>query len=261
VIVAIVTIAYNSGSGLLRLVETASSTRHDVRFYVFLHSCHAETGDACEQAARSMPVTCYPYAENRGVSRSWNEGALAAYAAGADVVLIANDDIVFSPGDIDKLAGKALRCRGHYIVSCAGYHQRFGRRIPSLGYSCFALNPIAFETLGCFDENIFPAYCEDQDYAYRARLAVLSEENCAETLPYHAGSAAIFSDPGLRAQNSLTHARNLDYYRRKWGGEGGAERFTCPFGKNEFTYYIAPDRRHAPYGPGYDRTDHDIVRI
>jgi len=74
-----------------------------------------------------------------------------------------------------------VRSRGHYIVSCAGYHQRFGRRIPSLGYFGFALNPIALRLL-MLDENIFPAYCEDQTTLPRA-LAGLSEENCADALP------------------------------------------------------------------------------
>src|SRR5205085_1350846 len=82
-------------------------------------------------------------------------------------------------GDLDGVAAKAMRCRERYIVSCAGPHQRLGRFLPSHGYSFFAVNPIAIETIGCFDENFFPAYCEDQDYARRAALAGLSEENCA----------------------------------------------------------------------------------
>ncbi|MFX6027917.1 hypothetical protein ABTE84_21450, partial [Acinetobacter baumannii] len=76
-------------------------------------------------------------------------------------------------------------------------HRRRGQRLPSCGYACFAINPIALETLGCFDENFFPAYCEDQDYARRAALAGLSEENCADTQIVHMGSNAIFSDAML----------------------------------------------------------------
>jgi GT2 family glycosyltransferase len=259
--ISIVTIAYNSSVSIAKLLDTAESKRHRIDFHLFLHSEHPPTMEACARLAETPNVMYYPYGVNRGVSKSWNEGMLNAYAAGADVVLIVNDDIYFSAGDIDKLAERAFQFRESYIVTCAGFHLRFNRPIPSQGYSCFAINPIAIEEIGCFDENISPAYCEDQDYARRAGLAGLSEQNCPGTMVYHSGSAAIFTDPILNIQNRLTHGRNIAYYWRKWGGDGGHEVFFHPFNNPEFGYYIAPDRRHTPYGPAYDRIDHDIVRL
>jgi GT2 family glycosyltransferase len=184
---------------------------------------------------------------------------LQGYRDGADVVVITNDDVVFAPSDLDALASAAASDRERYIVSCAGPHGRYGCRLPSHGYACFAINPVALDRLGCFDQNFFPAYCEDQDYSRRAALAGLHEGNCANTNVFHAGSTAIFSDQDLRIRNSRTQALNMSYYRRKWGGNGDNERYRYPFNDPAFDYRIPPDRRERPYGPGYDRACLDDV--
>lgn len=259
--IGIVTIAYNSADLLLKLFDTAKSKHHNIAFHLFLHSQHPSTVAACERLAEASNVTYYPFGVNRGISKSWNDGMLNAYDDGADIVLIVNDDIYFSAGDVDKLAKKALRCRDRYIITCAGFDLRCNWPVLSLGYSCFAINPIAIEKLGCFDENIFPAYCEDQDHIYRGRLAGLFEETCLDTNVYHARSSTIYADPALFSRIGLTAGRNVAYYRRKWGDDSGYERFAHPFNNPKFDHFIAPNLRHAPYGPDYDRSDHDVVRI
>jgi len=259
--VAVVTVAYNSNLGISRLVETAIQSTHRVQIHLFLHSQHPLTVQACSRLAKLPGVVYYGHGCNRGLSKSWNDGILNAYSSDADVVLVVNDDVSFSPGDVDQLARKAFDHRDRYIISCAGFHRRLNRWLPSHGYSCFAVNPVAVEKIGVFDENFFPCYCEDQDYAYRASLAGLHEENCSGTKIWHGGSDTIYSDPALSRQNRFTQVRNLEYYIRKWGGVGGQERFTHPFDRPELGYDILPDRRHSPYGPPFDRTDHDIVTL
>jgi GT2 family glycosyltransferase len=261
--IALVTVAYNSAHGIGRLVETALPSEHDanLRVHLFLHSREPETMAACLRLADLPRVAYYPYGCNRGLGKSWNEGILNAYDAGADVVLVVNDDIHFSPGDVHKIAKRAMLHRDRYIISCAGFHRRLNRRLPSHGYSCFAINPIAIERIGCFDENFFPCYCEDQDYAYRARLAGLQEENCSDTMIYHGGSDTIYANPVLSVQNRLTQARNIQYYIRKWGGLGGQERFSHPFDNPQLGLRIASECRRSPYGLLHDRTDQDIVRL
>ncbi|HTY83106.1 MAG TPA: hypothetical protein VMB19_02760 [Silvibacterium sp.] len=259
--IAVVTIAYSSCACPASVLQTAAAAPHTVECHLFLHSRYPQLVQQSERLAQNPAVIYYPYATNRGVSSSWNEGMLAAYAAHADVAIISNDDIAFAPDDLTKIAEKAAACRDRYIVSCAGFHQYYKRHIPSMGFACFAINPIALEKLGCFDENIFPAYCEDQDYACRARLAGLHEENCPDTMLTHIGSNSILSDPALRRQNAITQRLNFDYYRRKWGGDGGSETYARPFNDARLGYSIPAARRHAPYGPAYDRRDHDIVKM
>jgi GT2 family glycosyltransferase len=170
----LVVIAYNQPVWTERLVAAALGAESDVAVHLFLHSSEHATRTICEELAGRPEVRYYPHGENRGVSRSWNDGILDAYTEGADVVIVANDDVCPAEGDLDRIAEKAARHPDRYIVSCAGPHERLGRFLPSHGYSFFAVNPIAVESIGCFDENFFPAYCEDQDYARRAGLAGLS---------------------------------------------------------------------------------------
>ena len=259
--IAVVTIAYSSAASASSLLATAETNRHTIECLLFLHSKYPALIEECNRIAQNSVVIYHPYGINRGVSKSWNEGMIAAYAAHADVVIIANDDISFTAGDLDKIADKAMACRDRYIISCAGFHLRFNHRQPSVGYSCFAINPIAIEKLGCFDENIFPAYCEDQDYARRAGLAGLHEENCPDTMLSHAGSNSVLSDPALARQNAVTHRRNIAYYQQKWGGDGGHEKFQFPFNNPRIGYAIPPRSRQSPYGPAYDRRDQGIVQL
>jgi GT2 family glycosyltransferase len=257
----LVVIAYNQPLWTERLVAEALTAESEVAVHLFLHSNEHATRTICEELALQPEVRYYPHGDNRGVSRSWNDGILNAYAEGADVVIVANDDVLPAEGDLDCVAGKAVRCRDRYIVSCAGPHERLGRFLPSHGYSFFAVNRIAVETIGCFDENFFPAYCEDQDYGRRAALAGLSEENCADTAVLHGGSSAIFANQELALQNRITQSRNIEYYMRKWGGHAGHEEFDTPFGNPAFGLRIASEERAEPYGPGYDRTDRNLIAV
>ena len=259
--IAVVTICYSSTACINSLAAVRDKSQYAVECDLFLHSRQPAVERGCVEFAAHAGVHYRAYAVNRGVSASWNEGILAAQARGADAIIVANDDIAFAASDLDKLASRAVAFRGSYIVSCAGLHLGYGRRMPSMGYSCFAINPVALEKLGCFDENIFPAYCEDQDYAYRARLAGLQEENCADTEVTHVGSASIRSDPLLMGQNALTQGKNMAYYRMKWGGPAGAETFRVPFNNARLSVRIAPEQREWPYGPAYDRRDRHIVRV
>lgn len=261
--VNIITIAYNLPESTKKLFETAmlDADQHDITFQLFLHSKHVETAEMCEYLNATYPVEYYPYGNNRGLARSWNDGILFAHEEmGAEVIIIANDDVAFEPGDVDKIVKRAAQYRGNYMISVAGFNAAHGKVIPSNGYSCFALNPIGIEKIGMFDENIFPIYGEDQDHHRRAHLQNLVEENCADTRIYHTGSSALKKDPILARQNMITQAKNRQYLLAKWATDGLEGGYKTPFNDKKFGLYISPEDRHAPY-PGYNREDHGIVRF
>jgi len=260
--VGIITIAYSLPYLLRELFDTAVSDKNEVVFYLFGHTKDKEMRDLCFQLELELKprITYFDFQRNRGASKSWNDGLLSAFYGGCDISIIANSDIWFSEGDIDKLADYSWEHRNHYMISCAGWHDGFDKAFPSQGHSCFVLNPIALERVGFFDENLFPAYMEDCDYSRRAGLAGMHEENCADTMVHHYGSATIQNDPVISKQNAMTHMENMKYYSRKWGGINGQEVNIMPFNDNKFDHFISADDRHAPY-PGYNRTDHDIVKV
>jgi GT2 family glycosyltransferase len=88
-------------------VLSAVHARAALRVDLHLHSADPPTAAACAELARREEVTLHAHGRNRGLSRTWNDGLLAGYADGADVVIITNDYVRFGPGDLDRLAQAA----------------------------------------------------------------------------------------------------------------------------------------------------------
>lgn len=251
------TIAYANTPWLDKFIETAMQ-QPEVR-ELYLHDCSPfdEVHLRCESAAANWErIHWIKYGNNRGCSACWNDSIVRADKEGL-LPLIANDDVWFSPGDIGKLAKKAQENQDAFFITCAGYHTGFGQWVGSHGYSCFILNPIGYRTIGAFDNNIFPAYLEDCDYSYRAKLLGMHEENTSETMVYHVGSAAIKSSNSLALSNGMTHQQNFQYYHKKWGGSNGEEVYVCPFNDKEAPIKIEFEQRHSPFGEGRDRNAQD----
>lgn len=274
--IGVVMVAYNNAGAIRRLFESAVTYSYEVEYHLFLHSQQADVVAVCENIS-SPPsplsnaqkqvisegercVHYYPYGGNRGLAKSWNEGILNAYANGCQTVIVVNDDVEFATGDLAALADFALLQQEYYIVTAQGWHLRHHQH-EDMGFSCFAINPIALEKIGCFDENFFPIYFEDCDYAYRALRLGLKRGFCELTRVKHGGSQSIKQeDADLMAQHHLTFTRNKEYYLRKWGGEPHFEKYDFPFGESGYGFMIAPEHRDKPYGEFFDRTDREIVK-
>jgi GT2 family glycosyltransferase len=258
--VEIVTIAFVSPENIDHLFASAMHDidKHDIRFRLFLHSSIPHVRNMCEAMNNIYQTTYYPYGANVGCAHSWNVGLHDAYEDGADVVIVCNDDIIFSPGDIDKIAKKAIANRDRPYISCAGRDIKVGSPVVTLGYSCLAINPITIETVGYMDQNFFPAYLEDCDYHRRVTLAGLVEENVPDTKVTHLGSNSIDRDQKLFFDNLVTQRNNGLYYITKWGGLNGNEVYNKPF--NQFGIKIEWEDRHDPY-PGYRRDNPALSKL
>lgn len=97
-----------------------------------------------------LPIGVFMPSPAMGLAESWNwfidntEG---------DPVIIANDDIIFSPGSLAK-----LQATDYDIAFAAG-----------IGFSCFAITYTCVSNVGYFDTSLSPgfAYFEDCDYMFR----------------------------------------------------------------------------------------------
>ena len=208
--------------------------------------------------AQRSDVVYRDYGQNRGLAKSWNEGILWAFDNHFQAVLVVNEDVLFSPGDLAKLAETAYQQSDQFLVTGRCFHSAENRWASS-EYGCFALNKLALDALGCFDENFFPVYCEDSDYRRRAALAGLQSGYCADVSLSHQGSASL-REPEVARQNQATYWGNRAYYARKWGGDAGEETFPVPFNERRFGVHIDRHVREAPY-PGFNRTDQQLVLI
>lgn len=98
---------------------------------------------------------------NIGVSRGWNyilENYLKTYC------IISGDDNYFSPGTLEKVYEFMIADKLNDIMFTFHLEE-------SAQFSTFILTKKALETIGYFDENIYPAYYEDNDYRYRIMLS------------------------------------------------------------------------------------------
>lgn len=182
------------------------------------------------------------YHPNAGVAGSWNEVIKLFPAAWW---MLVNNDIQFTPGDLRKMAELVWRETAANNLD-AGHHPSIGGNSgqPELkhtgkiygnhGASWFSITPYGVETVGLFDENIFPAYLEDCDWSRRADLLGVRRFDVQDVHAIHGepdmpGCCTVRSDAELGAKNKRTHGGNFEYYRRKWGGLNETEIFQHPF--------------------------------
>jgi GT2 family glycosyltransferase len=251
----LITVAYNNLTPAL--LETALQDDLDLRLLLFTHSKSSGIAAAVNEAQSDWRITLFDYQSNRGLGRSWNEGIVRALAEDAEKIIIFNDDIKFSRGDIEKIVAVRVDDSCH-IITTSGYHEYYESDAPSHGYSCFAITPTAIAMIGAFDENLCPAYFEDNDYDRRAALLGLKQYNLQTTGISHGGSKAIRNSQDLNKQNGWTFQLNQAYYVRKWGGGPHQEKYTNPFNNPNFNLHINFDASRSPYGPGFDR---DLVAL
>lgn len=179
--------------------------------------------------ARGFEVSDQP--RNLGVAASWNLILKTGMERGYELIFIGSNDTFLYPGSLAAVA--ALDKQEDEVV----WHLQ--------SWNFFAIHRRAVERVGWFDENFYPAYKEDQDYTYRCELAGVKRIQTYFTGAGadHLGSQTIYSDPHYFARNQHTHIDvNLDYYRDKWGGDSGSERYTTPFGHadRDWRWWPAP---------------------
>ena len=173
-----------------------------------------------EELADSRPnILIYTPPENLGVAGSWN---WIMRNCDARWWLHVGNDIQFTAGDLSKICDY-VESHPEEVVNPANW-----------GHSLFAVKPHCLEVAGDFDSNFFPAYLEDSDHMWRIHLAGAKWSDVPDVHAIHGeaptwGSHTIYSNERYLKMNGLTHNNLFLYYRKKWGGNPGQEKFTHPF--------------------------------
>lgn len=97
----------------------------------------------------------------------------------------------------------------------------------------WCINVEALADIGGCDTNFF-SYFTDNDLSRRWELAGWTRVNSGVEGISHAGSATINSDPKLKCAVGRIFPLQGKLYELKWGGEPGKEKFTHPYGYQEF---------------------------
>ena len=141
-------------------------------------------------------VTVLDMPANLGVSGSWNLG-IKSFPYAHRWFIVSND-VVFEPGALEKLA-KANRDE----ITLTGEAPH---------WQAFALGDEAVNDIGLFDESLFPAYFEDNDYTRRAEFAGVNIR-LVNLAIRHDNSSTIKA--GYMDKNEKTYFKNESYYRSK----------------------------------------------
>ena len=141
-------------------------------------------------------VTVLNMPANLGVSGSWNLG-IKSFPYAQRWFIISND-VQFNPGALAELC----KARRDEITLLA--------RFPH--WQAFALGDEAVSDIGLFDESLFPAYFEDNDYTRRAEFVGVNIRRL-EIDVSHENSSTIKA--GYQDKNAKTYAANDRYFERK----------------------------------------------
>jgi GT2 family glycosyltransferase len=141
-------------------------------------------------------VTVLAMPANLGVAGSWNLG-IKSFPYAQRWFIISND-VQFNPGALEELS----KARRDEITLTA--------RFPH--WQAFALGDEAVSDIGLFDESLFPAYFEDNDYTRRAEFVGVNIRRL-EIDVSHENSSTIKA--GYQDKNAKTYAANDRYFERK----------------------------------------------
>lgn len=144
-------------------------------------------------------VCVLPMPTNFGVAASWNLGIKCFPKQ--DYWTITSADTQFQPGALEAL-DKASRKDALTLTDSFPHYQ------------AFSVGSDLVQTVGLFDESIYPIYFEDNDYERRVRH--FDFEIVYATVPvHHDNSSTIHSDDHYRSRNNQTFSSNQQYYNEK----------------------------------------------
>jgi len=141
-------------------------------------------------------VTVLDMPANQGVAGSWNLGIKSFPYA--ERWCIVSNDVVFHPGALEQLSQAR---RDEITLTGEAPH-----------WQAFVLGDEAVSDIGLFDESLFPAYFEDNDYMRRAEFVGVNIRRI-DIKVSHANSSTIKA--GYMEKNAKTFASNDRYYQSK----------------------------------------------
>ena len=183
--------------------------------------------------------------QNAGVACSWNQGILLARNMyKSHTFFIPNNDILIQKDTIKKMYD-VLVVSDFVLVSA--FNVKPGcpnvsdfetfpspkklNLVESPDFSCFMINNETIKKVGYFDENFYPAYFEDNDYHMRINLAGFKAVKVNTAIYYHYGSMTIKEGADIKRLSNAHYLKNKEYYKTKWGGDPGKEKYKTPFNK------------------------------
>jgi len=198
--------------------------------------------DGTPEWAESVGARVFKDLDEPSLGGRWNVGIKEAFALGADVALVCNNDIIFSPLTIDAVTRRMDEVlRNDERIAVVTAHNLRGRmstrKIRGLDeltwepsesdgpdFSCFLISKKAYEEVGPVSEEYVPCYFEDNDYHIKMALAGYRAISTTGAPYYHYGSVTQNSIVGgVCTGPQFEH--NRDLFETKYGFNTTSEEY------------------------------------
>jgi cephalosporin hydroxylase len=202
---------------ILSLIENVND--YSPKFYFVNNTKNSNERKKLFKIFDSVNCDVFDIKTNIGVSRSWNI-IISNALHQTKTPYILSTDLVFK---------SSLDATFDYIESNPD-------RVNLIkSYNFFSVTENIVREIGWFDNNIFPAYCEDCDFSYRIKT------NLGNTFIQNVPTKPEIEHLGSQTlKNVNSDKRDLKfigdyrkyiskYYELKWGGRPGYETYTSPF--------------------------------
>ena len=183
--------------------------------------------DGTADYLRDIPATVITNETNLGCAKAWNQGIRASRG---EVVGILNNDIVVTPGWIEKLL--AFMEGGSHAIVCPSAREgpldydlhAYARLFTAacaqavrrdLYAPCMVIDRSVFNRVGLFDEGFSYGGCEDTDFRWRAEQAGFSVAMTGSVLIHH--FSMVTQDSIKRTETAQYWNHNMAHFRQKWG--------------------------------------------
>jgi GT2 family glycosyltransferase len=196
--------------------------------------------DGTSQWLRTKPVIDVSLTPQQSLAACWNRGLKAFFDAGATEILVLNNDV-----EIASDTYRLLSILGGPFVTGVGIGdiEQFkvahnllvpGEQRPHPDFSCFMIRPEVFEMVGKFDEDYYPAYCEDCDYHVRMHRAGVNAV-CVDLPFYHHASGTLKNaSPAEQSRIRRGADNNRERFRKKYGCLPGSVEYQKLFSQQSF---------------------------
>lgn len=170
---------------------------------------------------KNIVVTHLP--ANIGLGGAWNL-TIKCYMHSPYWIMV-NDDVAFGPGILNEMVTMANADPDIGLIH--GNSGDFGVG----SWDLFLIRDSIIQLFGLFDENLYPAFCEDADYIMRFMHRPIKKVMSLEKKYYHgltevetgkyyeenSGSQTQKTDPSLKSKLENINAINIEYLTTKWG--------------------------------------------
>jgi GT2 family glycosyltransferase len=227
--------------GCVKSILESNNNHYELDILLFNNSTRQDIISLCKELSyENEEIRLFDNRTNRGCSVCWNDAIEHVFVHDQNkyaALIIVNDDTKFNNHSFIEFVDYVTKNPDQVVIKGAGY-------------SVFGYTRLAYEKLGYFDENIYPAYFEDSDFSARIQNAGFNEIDFNVDIS-HIGSSSIPSNNLRRTFEEVYLPRTRAYYHKKWGNpilhDGFPIKNNYPFNRSGTGFRIPLHTRKGPY--------------